>query len=94
MAKPPELPPEGEAAQGRRAAERRSARVVESVMAVLGQPDNFLRATVRGVSADTFRVNVMTGSDASVARIAHSFFVTADENGNVTDSSPAVVKLY
>ncbi|HVK14809.1 MAG TPA: hypothetical protein VM597_39090 [Gemmataceae bacterium] len=68
--------------------------MVHSVMAALGRPKDFLRATALEVSAHSFRVNVVTGPDASAARVAHSFFVTADETGNVTHSSPALAKLY
>jgi hypothetical protein len=93
MAKQAKAPPEG-ADQEPRTAERRVARIVQSVMAALGRPSDFLRATVTEVRTDTFRVNVVTGPDAAAARIAHSFFVTVDENGAVTNSSPAVVKSY
>jgi hypothetical protein len=63
-------------------------------MTALGRPDHFLRVTVRQVTGDAYRVNVMTGTDAASGRIAHSYFVTADKDGNVTASAPAIVKVY
>src|SRR5262249_22705975 len=94
MAKLPAARPDEEADREQRAAEQRSTAIVRSVMAALGRPTDFLKATVRPVSGDNYRVNVMTGPDAASARIAHSFFVTADENGNVTRSTPVITKHY
>jgi hypothetical protein len=74
--------------------ERRAAAIVKSVMAALGRPADFLKATVRQVGGDSYRVNVVTGTDPASARIAHSFFVAADEDGRVTGSAPAITKLY
>ena len=65
-----------------------------SVMAALGRPADFLRVTVRRVTDDSYRVNVVTGADPSSARIAHSYFVAVDAKGNLTGSTPAVMKLY
>ena len=63
-------------------------------MRALGRPADFLRATVRPVNADTFRVNVMAGPDAATVRIAHSYFVTADGDGNLVASSPPITRVY
>jgi hypothetical protein len=68
--------------------------ISRNVMTALGRPDHFLRVTVRQVTRDAYRVNVMTGADAASGRIAHSYFVTADKDGNVTASAPAIVKVY
>jgi len=70
------------------------ATIGRSVMAALGRPADFLRVTVRRVTDDSYRVNVVTGADPSSARIAHSYFVAVDARGNLTDSTPAVTKLY
>jgi hypothetical protein len=50
--------------------------------------------TVRQVAGNSYRVNVVTGDEATSTRIAHSYFVTADETGNITASAPAIVKHY
>jgi hypothetical protein len=72
----------------------RAAAIAKSVIAALGRPAAFLKATVRQVGGDTYRVNVVTGSDPASARIAHSFFVVADADGRVTGSTPAITRLY
>ena len=67
--------------------------VGRAVLTALGRPANFLRVSVRQITGDGFRVNVLVGPDAASARIAHSFFVTADSEGKVVASSPAIAKL-
>jgi len=39
-------------------------------------------------------VNVFVGIDAASAKVVHSFFLTADANGRVLASTPAITKLY
>ncbi len=68
--------------------------VGRAVMTALGRPTDFLRVTARRVTESTHRVNVIAGTDPTTARIAHSFFVTADDAGNVTGSAPPIVRLY
>lgn len=80
--------------QEARAAQQRLAAIVRGVMGFLGRPPDFLRTTVRAVSGDNYRVNVLAGADAASARIAHSFFVTADGSGAVTASIPTIRKCY
>jgi len=41
-----------------------------------------------------YRVNVMTGTDANSDRIPNSYFVVADENGNILHSTPQIRKEY
>jgi hypothetical protein len=73
---------------------QRTTAICLSVLAALGRPSDFLRITIRQVTGDDFRVNVVTGDDVTSARIAHSYFVTADEGGIVTHSTPGIVRLY
>ena len=94
MAKRTEAAPAGEVEPAAPAQGPQTAAICRNVMAALGRPGDFLRVTVRQVTADGYRVNVMTGADAASTRIAHSFFVTADKDGNVTASAPAIAKLY
>jgi hypothetical protein len=94
MAKSQAARSDEEAEREKLAAERRFVAIIRSVMAALGRPADFLKTTVRPVSGDSYRVNVMTGPNAGSARITHSYFVTADENGNVTHSTPVITKLY
>jgi hypothetical protein len=73
---------------------RLATAICRSVMAALGRPADFLKVTVRRVTGNRYRVNVVTGADGASARIAHSFFVTADDRGAVTGSNPAIQKWY
>ena len=92
MSTRPADPPESGAVDS--GPERLAAVIGRNVLAALGRPGDFLRVTVRRITGDGHRVNVVTGPDPSSARIAHSFFVTADNNGNVTRSSPTIVRQY
>ncbi len=86
--------PDGEADQKEQSAKQATAAIGRAVMTALGRPANFLQVTVRQVSSDNYRVNVVTGADPSSASIAHSYFVGVDEQGNVAKAQPAIVKLY
>ena len=94
MKKLPVAPPDDPTGEEAGAAQRRLAGIVRGVIGSLGRPPDFLRATVRAVTADDFRVNVLAGADVTSARIAHSYFVTADADGTVTASAPTIRKLY
>jgi len=65
-----------------------------AVMSALGRPADFLRVTARRVTETGHRVNVIAGDDPTKARIAHSFFVTTDADGNLTGSAPPIVRRY
>jgi len=78
------------------ASERRSleAAVSESVMHDLGRPAGLHHVQSRRVFGDNYRVNVFVGADAASAKVAHSFFVAADADGKVVESTPAITRLY
>ena len=46
------------------------------------------------LGADHYRVNVLVGKGSTSARVADSFFLTADEEGNIVASSPEIVRHY
>lgn len=94
MAKLPIAGGSNEAPAEEPAANSSPAAICKHVLAVLGRPTDFLRITVRHVTSDGYRVNVLSGPDLSAARISHSYFVTTDESGTVTQSSPKIVKHY
>ena len=94
MPKQPAAPPDKEAESARRGAEQMTSAISRNVMAALGRPGDLLRVTVHQVTTEGYRVNVVTGTDATSSQIAHSFFVTVDQDGNVTGSSPTIVKHY
>jgi hypothetical protein len=66
----------------------------EQVVHLLGTPDDLLTVQVRGVGSDRYRVNVVVGKDVMSGRIAHSYFLTADGEGNILTSSPDVARVY
>lgn len=68
--------------------------VGRAVLSALGRPANFLRVTATRVTDTNHRVNVLVGGDPTLARIAHSFFVTTDADGNLTGSAPPIVRSY
>jgi hypothetical protein len=66
----------------------------EQVVHSLGTPDDLLKVQVRQVGSDRYRVNVFVGKDVTSGRIADSFFLTADDEGNILTSSPKIVRVY
>jgi len=94
MSKQPKVPPVAETEPADQGAKKLTTAICRNVIAALGRPGDLLRITARQVTGDSYRVNVVTGVDATSARIAHSFFVVANENGDVTGSAPAIVKHY
>jgi hypothetical protein len=77
-----------------RAARQLATAISRAVMTGLGRPADLLNVTVRRVAGQNYRVNVVTGVDAASARIAHSFFVAVDDQGNVLESTPALARCY
>lgn len=72
----------------------REAALGRRVLAALGRPPLLHRVQVRGLSGDCFRVNVFVGPDAGSAKLAHSYFVRADADGNITAASPEITRQY
>lgn len=75
-------------------AEQLAAAVCASVMSGLGRPRNLFRVSAVRLWDNRYRVNVQTGADSVSTHIAHSFFVAADDKGNVVESIPPIAKLY
>jgi hypothetical protein len=68
--------------------------VAGGVISALGRPADFLRASARQVTPDFYRVNVFAGPHAGSARVAHSYFVTADEGGRILSCCPPLEREY
>jgi hypothetical protein len=66
----------------------------ENVLRGLGKPDNLHMVQVRQVFGGKYRVNVFVRADAATFKVAHSYFLEADDDGNVLASSPAITRLY
>lgn len=94
MAKRPEAKPDSDTDLIDQSAMQLANAICRNVIGALGRPNDLLRITARQITEKGYRVNVVTGNDNASARIAHSFFVTADANGSVTSSDPVIVKQY
>ena len=71
-----------------------NAAIGHHVLQALGHPGDLHRVQVRPLWGDHYRVNVMTGADPTSVRIPHSYFVAADEQGNILASTPRIRKEY
>ncbi len=71
-----------------------NAIIGKNVIHSLGSPVDMLKVKVNPVGGETYRVNVMVGKDICSSRVSDSFFLTADEEGNIITCSPQIVRLY
>jgi hypothetical protein len=94
MPTPSPVQPDEEATSKQRRAEQLAAAVCAAVINGLGRPDNLFRVSAVRLWENRYRVNVQTGADAVSIRVAHSFFVAADEKGNVVESTPKITRVY
>jgi hypothetical protein len=77
--------------QGR---QRLYAVIGKHVLRTLGQPTDLREVQVRQLWKDHYRVNVVVGVDVASVRIAHSYFVETDGDGNVLAATPKITNLY
>lgn len=70
------------------------ALIGQNVLHILGQPKDLQRMQVRRVWEDHYRVNVLLGPDTTSVRVAHSYFLVADEGGNIVASTPQIRRKY
>jgi hypothetical protein len=94
MSKPPPAEKNEEAEARDRAARQLAAAVCQAVLSGLGRPADLLSVTVRQVAGHNYRVNVVTGADPACPRIAHSIFVTVDDEGKILNSTPPLARRY
>lgn len=74
--------------------EQRSTQIGVEVMRQLGQPEALRRVDVRQLWSCHYRVNVLVGESNATARVAHSFFLVTDEDGNVLRAEPELSRQY
>jgi hypothetical protein len=72
---------------------RREQQIRSNVLAALGRPGRLLKVAVLPLWGNKVRVNVWTGEESGNA-IPNSYFVTADERGNILRSEPPIQKQY
>lgn len=68
--------------------------VGQQVIQMLGAPVQLQQLQVRPLWDTHYRVNVVVGADLVSARIAHSFFLTADDAGHIIACTPAITRHY
>lgn len=80
--------------QVERERQQMSVAIGGKAMKVLGQPANLQRVQVRHLWEGYYRLNVFVGTDASSARMAHSFFLSVDGDGTILTSVPTITRQY
>jgi hypothetical protein len=69
------------------------ALIEEQVIHRLGNSIGLRKVQVRRLWENRYRVNVLVGDNAASAKIANSYFVKADSDGNIVESSPEMTNL-
>jgi hypothetical protein len=64
------------------------------VIHALGKPGDLLKVQTWPLWENHYRVNVFVGADLASAKVANSFFLTADGDGNILESTPKITKQY
>jgi len=70
------------------------ALIGERVIHTLGAPGDLLRVQVRRLWENHYRVNILIGADAASGKVANSYFLQADGEGNILQSTPKILKQY
>ena len=74
--------------------QRLSAVIGGHVMNTLGRPPDLHSVQVRRLWEDYYRVNIFVGADAACAKIANSYFLVADSDGNIVTATPGITRQY
>lgn len=78
----------------RRERQERDAVIGKHVMHTLGHPGDLHGVQVRRLWEDHYRVNVFVGLDAASVKVAHSFFLETDNDGNIIACNPKITRHY
>ena len=60
----------------------------------LGQPGDLHLVQVRHLWENHYRVNVLVGPETVSAKVLHSYFLVADLDGNIIESTPKITRQY
>jgi len=82
------------AGQGKQERQHLTALIGKHVMSALGQPGALHRVQVHPLWDDHYRVNIFLGGDAASAKVAHSYFLVADGDGNIVAATPKITRQY
>jgi hypothetical protein len=74
--------------------EQLTTQIGNHVLHALGQPSALSRVQVRRLWENRYRVNVLVGTDVTTTKIAHSYFLVTDDDGNVKVTTPAITRQY
>jgi hypothetical protein len=74
--------------------QEQAAAIGTRVLRALGQPPGLHQVQVRHLWTDHYRVNIFVGAEAGSAKVAHSYFLAADGEGNITACNPKITKQY
>jgi hypothetical protein len=74
--------------------ESREVLIGRRVILALGEPSDLLRVQVRELWDQRYRVNIYVGSDAVSARVANSYFLETDDDGNIIAATPKIKRQY
>ena len=74
--------------------ERINAVIGKHVIHRLGKPHDLFAIQVRPLWEAFYRVNILVGPDAASAKVAQSFFLQADGDGNILVTTPKITRLY
>ena len=75
--------------QGR---EKRTGVILSRILRTLGPAGGLGRVQVRPLWGNYYRVNVLGAEDSGCVKIATSYFVKTDGEGNITESTPLLTK--
>lgn len=83
-----------QAEQSKQKRQEVNALIGKNVLLTVGQPPELFRVQVRRLWDDHYRVNLFVGPDATAVRAAHSYFLVADSEGNILNTTPRLAKHY
>jgi hypothetical protein len=65
-----------------------------AVLKAMGSPVDLFRVDVHRLWENHYRINVWTGLDVHSARVTNTYFLTTDDAGLITNSTPRITKEY
>src|SRR3954464_4071123 len=80
--------------QGKEEHQQRQGAIRNQVLRTLGQPVGLYRVQVQRLWEGHSRGNVVLGRDPVSARIARSYFLVTDSDGEIIASAPALERQY
>jgi hypothetical protein len=64
--------------------------IADQLVHQLGRPAQLHTVQVRRLWQDYYRVNILVGADVASAKVAHSYFLKVDGDGNIIESTPKI----